>query len=107
VLHNQKWKKMEKTNKRLPETDPFEWLVGGDFGVTGRHPGFTYKHNLFEHIGEHSAFPGRDNQASKRDGDGGTKTYDIPQCFEYNWYLLPEERFDKEGCGHVDFTPCK
>ena len=59
--------------------------------------GFTNQLNLFDHIGDHSSFPGRENQGAK-DSESHVN-YDIPKCFDYNWWLLPEERCVTVFCG--------
>ena len=56
-----------------------------------RHQGFTNQLNLFDHIGDHSSFPGRENQGAK--DSKSHVNYNIPKCFDYNWWLLPEERY--------------
>ena len=61
---------------------------------------YTYRYNLFEHIGALSNFGGRHWAGdSKKDG--------LPGCFRDNFFLRGEELFDKKKCGgKSDISPC-
>ena len=63
---------------------------------------FTFKSNLFHHIGILSNF-----QADGR-GFRGTRNEDsrLPGCFKDNVFLRQEEAFDFKRCRHTDISPC-
>jgi hypothetical protein len=65
-----------------------------DFSMISKRTLFSFRHNLFYHIGDHSTL-----HHSKR--------Y-TPECYQvlYDW-LQPFERFRNEDCPTEDISPCK
>lgn len=94
-------------HRRPPDWLLTEWYKGMTYtakmAIGDRHSGFTNNQNMFEHIGAHSSFPGRENQGEK-DSESHVD-YDIPKCFDHNWWLLPEER-PHHKCDNFGITPC-
>eukprot|EP00041_Stephanoeca_diplocostata_P031385 m.977014 g.977014 ORF g.977014 m.977014 type:complete len:549 (+) comp23949_c1_seq6:267-1913(+) len=94
-------------HRKPPDWLLTEWYKGLTYsarmGIGSRHRGYTHRLNLFEHIGNHSSFPDRENQGSK-DSNSHVQ-YEIPKCMEENWWLLPAERF-RPQCKAHDISPC-
>jgi len=70
-----------------------------------RHRGFTHELNFGEHIGSHSSFPGREDQGKKE--SESHVNYEIPKCFDANWWLLPAERYNTSCSGRSSLSPCE
>ena len=92
---------------RPPDWLLTEWYKGLSYAsqmyLGDRPRGFTFRLNLFEHIGLRSSFPGRDNQGTDQ---AEVHKAALPGCYAQNWWLLPEERFDAAKCGHAEVWPC-
>jgi len=99
---------LANTHRKPPDWLLTEWYKGLTYSarmaIGDRHHGFTYHLNMFEHIGHHSSFPDREGQGSNK--STSHVNYEIPKCFEHNWFLLPAERPDKVRCKDVGVTPC-
>lgn len=96
-------------HRKPPDWLMTEWYKGmtytAQIAIGDRHRGFTHELNFAEHIGSHSSFPGREDQG-KKDSKSHVN-YEIPACFDTNWWLLPAERFDKACSGKSILSPCE
>jgi hypothetical protein len=96
-------------HRKPPDWLMTEWYKGQTYtaqmAIGSRHRGFTHELNLAKHIGSHSSFPGREDQGSK--DSKSHVNYEIPACFDVNWWLLPVERFNKSCAGSSILSPCE
>ena len=87
-------------------TNDRELKASGDFGMaldaqasvfTGR-TFWTYRYNIFTHIGE----------ATSREGTDFPAPTVLPRCFDINTMngIMDLEQFDLPGCASQDFSPC-
>jgi len=99
---------LSNMHRKPPDWLITEWYKGLTYqarmSIGDRHRGFTHELNFFSHIGNHSSFPGRENQGAE--GSESHVNYKIPGCFERNWWLLPAERFAPGCTGHSLLSPC-
>jgi hypothetical protein len=95
-------------HRKPPDWLMTEWYKGMTYtakmAIGNRHRGFTHRLNMFEHIGNHSSFPGREDQGSK--DSQSHVNYDIPKCFDANWWLLPAERYNPLCTPLSSLSPC-